>query len=60
MENVTWSVVEFHRVFKGRVPEDSGIYAVVLANRVMGIPLATTPVYVGKSKNLRRRLCSAP
>jgi excinuclease UvrABC nuclease subunit len=51
----TWAVVEFHRAFAGSVPNSPGIYALIRAHRVQGIPLTAEPVYIGKSRNLRNR-----
>src|SRR5262245_9871679 len=52
MTRAKWRVIELHRVFGEGVPSKPGVYAIARAQRVLGIPLATTPLYVGKSKNL--------
>ena len=37
------------------IPEISGVYALLKTNRYKGLPVCTEAVYVGKSKNLKRR-----
>jgi excinuclease UvrABC nuclease subunit len=60
MKRVDWKVADFHPVHRYRVPERPGIYAIVKAERSLGMPLQTTPIYVGMATNLRRRLCTTP
>lgn len=55
MQRGDWSIVDYHRAFGEGVPIASGLYAIVQSKRVLGMPISTTPLYIGKSKNLRRR-----
>jgi excinuclease UvrABC nuclease subunit len=55
MRRGDWNVVDHHRHFEDEVPAEPGVYAIVQSKRVLGVPLAATPVYVGRSTNLRRR-----
>lgn len=38
------------------VPESSGIYVITSVQYNAGLPVKVTPLYVGQSKNLKRRL----
>ena len=50
-----WRAIQFLSVLTREVPESSGLYAISRVNRVMGLPIEKEVLYVGKSKNLRRR-----
>jgi len=39
------------------VPMRPGIYAILRLPRVLGLPLSVDALYVGRARNLRRRLC---
>lgn len=39
------------------VPPASGVYVLLKVERTAGVPLRADPLYVGKTANLRRRLC---
>jgi excinuclease UvrABC nuclease subunit len=53
--NTQWQKISYRKVLADLVPRASGIYAVMNIRRAFGLPLESSPVYVGKSKNLRRR-----
>lgn len=39
------------------VPREAGVYVLLHVDRTMGVPLRAEPIYVGKTQDLRRRLC---
>ena len=57
VKELSWSVIPYSRHRASQVPVESGVYIVMDAVRAWGLPLTLNPVYIGKSKNLRRRLC---
>ncbi len=53
-----WRSVSYSRHGRVSVPESSGVYAILRVNRVMGLPMQAEPIYIGKTKNLRKRMGS--
>jgi len=60
MKNIisNWRSVPFSRHGRESVPESAGVYAILRVNRVMGLPMRSEPVYIGKSTNLHYRMAS--
>ncbi len=58
MKNIhkKWTNIKFSDSLALLVPKASGIYAIVEVNRVYGLPTGYRVLYIGKTKNLRRRL----
>src|SRR5437868_6760909 len=50
--------VSFSRHGRESVPGSSGVYAILRVHRVMGLPMQSEPIYIGKAKNLRTRMGS--
>jgi len=50
-----WTEVALTKTAEFQVPNESGLYVIKDVHRVMGLPVIQEIVYVGKSKNLRRR-----
>jgi excinuclease UvrABC nuclease subunit len=50
-----WSFTQYHPVFAEEVPRSSGVYAVLRVSRSSGIPVSSEVLYVGKSRDLRKR-----
>jgi excinuclease UvrABC nuclease subunit len=50
-----WRVIDYHPVYQGKVPPKGGVYLIVKTERVLGVPMGMVLLYVGKSRNLRRR-----
>ena len=50
-----WKSIPFLPALGGSVPGEPGIYAVVRHPRVLGLPIEHRVLYVGRSRNLRRR-----
>jgi len=57
MKNKTlfWESKRLNRAFRASVPPGSGVYVIVAVRRVLDFPAQLDLLYVGKSKNLRRR-----
>lgn len=55
MKTDGWRVASYSRLYAHQVPQISGVYTLLKVKRVHGIPVAVDPVYVGQSRNLRRR-----
>lgn len=53
-----WRSVSFSRHGRESVPENPGVYVILRVTRVMGLPMQSEPIYIGKSKNLRKRMGS--
>ena len=51
-----WRQVNYHPVYAPQLPKTAGVYAILRVKRTFGIPIALNVLYVGKSKNLQRRL----
>ncbi|HEU6448924.1 MAG TPA: GIY-YIG nuclease family protein [Verrucomicrobiae bacterium] len=51
-----WRFTPFSKSGRASVPKSSGVYAILRINRVMGLPMALVPIYVGQSHNLRLRM----
>ncbi len=56
MNQLKWQHTALHPGSAPFVPGRSGLYVIAAARRVASLPLALTPVYAGRSRNLRRRL----
>jgi len=52
---MNWRSISFLPSLDGHVPQSAGLYAILRAERVQGLPVAWDIDYVGKSVNLRRR-----
>ena len=52
---VRWKDNKFNRALAGHVPQRPGVYAIVGVRRVMGLLTDVDVLYVGRTKNLRRR-----
>ena len=50
-----WNVVKANCMNKDLVSDLSGIYCFMLSKNIEGLKTDTTPLYVGKSKNIRSR-----
>jgi hypothetical protein len=50
-----WKQISMHAKLKDRVPATSGLYAILRAPRLHGLPVEWEIAYVGKSLDLRRR-----
>src|SRR5687767_5185966 len=50
-----WLQISLQGVLDARVPAVSGIYAILRAPRLHGLPIEWEISYIGKSLNLRRR-----
>lgn len=50
-----WTHSTYRPGLEMAIPTTSGIYVIAAVERFEGLPLETRPLYVGKSKNLRRR-----
>lgn len=57
MENraLKWQFVQFFVLSDERIPKSAGVYAIIKTVRVHGLPTNTEVIYIGKSKDLRRR-----
>jgi excinuclease UvrABC nuclease subunit len=55
MTRPRWAACSYGRGLEAVVPEASGLYAVVEVSRLHGLPTSMVWLYVGQSKNLRRR-----
>ena len=53
-----WRSAPYSRHGRESVPASPGVYAILRVNRVMGLPLLSEPIYIGKSKNLKSRMGS--
>jgi len=53
-----WRSTAFSRLARETVPERPGVYAILRVTRVLGLPMAAEAIYIGKTKNLRRRMGS--
>ena len=51
-----WRTAAFSSGSAASVLSDSGVYAIMRVERMMGLPQKTEVLYVGRSKNLRNRL----
>lgn len=56
LPRLTWTSVPTVHGKSSNIPSESGIYAYGEVRRVGGLPVATTWVYIGKSKNLKTRI----
>jgi len=52
---LNWENKRLNRAFASVIPSHSGVYAIVAAKRVLNFPAQMELLYIGKSKNLRRR-----
>lgn len=52
-----WRVAHYGISGAHVVPPRSGVYAILRLSRVLGVPHSVAPLYVGRARNLRRRLC---
>lgn len=50
-----WKYVELIKTQDFKIDDKSGIYVVKHVERVMGLPLVDKIIYVGQTKNLKRR-----
>lgn len=50
-----WQSTEMKPYANNQVPETSGVYALVENDRINGLPVGNRVLYIGKSKNLKRR-----
>ena len=53
-----WRTTAFSWNGQASVPDTTGVYVILRVRRVMGLPLSADPIYVGKTKNLRKRMGS--
>jgi excinuclease UvrABC nuclease subunit len=51
-----WSIVRMSASRQNRVPIIPGVYLVASVHRAHGVPISTKVLYVGQTRNLRRRL----
>lgn len=58
LPNLIWTSVRTVHGKSINIPSESGIYAYGEVRRVGGLPVETTWVYIGKSKNLKTRISS--
>jgi excinuclease UvrABC nuclease subunit len=56
MNALDWTVTTLASAALARVPARPGLYMIAAATRAAGVPLSVDPIYVGRSKNLQRRL----
>ena len=50
-----WKPIAMQAAMSTRVPPVSGLYAILRAPRLHGLPIDWEIAYIGKSRNLRRR-----
>lgn len=51
-----WRSVPYSRHGRQVVPKLPGVYAIMRVSRVMGLPLQSNVIYIGKTENLRLRM----
>lgn len=54
-DELSWFSVGFQQAQKNRVTSGPGLYVIKKVNRVLGLPVSSVVLYVGRSKNLKRR-----
>lgn len=52
-----WSSAHFGVAGVHSVPPRPGVYAVLAVPRTLGLPQSVDALYIGRTLNLRRRLC---
>jgi excinuclease UvrABC nuclease subunit len=57
MKTYKWQSTKF-TYGNTEVPENPGVYLINRVHRIGGVPLKSEPIYIGRTNNLRRRLCS--
>lgn len=50
-----WTPILYKEGLSSAAPAVSGIYAIIKVKRVGGLPLSSEVLYIGQSRNLRRR-----
>jgi hypothetical protein len=57
MHDPKWKSTSLAVYAAAEVPAASGVYILLHMERMSGVPIRSEPLYVGKTANLRRRLC---
>ncbi len=57
MKQLHWTTSLYGRGLEAAVPTASGVYVIAHVTRLHGLPIHINWLYVGQSKNLRRRYC---
>lgn len=55
VHDYTWKLIELSVSDTGLIPEESGLYSLVVRPGIFGHPACSYLMYVGKTKSLRRR-----
>jgi hypothetical protein len=54
-----WRSFQYSGAVLQVVPTRPGVYGILKISRLLGLPASSEVIYVGKTLNLRRRLCPA-
>ena len=53
--NLDWKAISLKKGLERHIPAEPGVYVIKSVRRVMNLPVTQELIYIGKSKNLRRR-----